>query len=101
MATINETHETENSHSRKPRGILVLIPLRARQATPAYHSSAMPSWSDVEDEIPELAALARGFLDAHVQRHSRRSGVTAPRVSAAAKSFSPTGSCGWGACGRR
>ena len=28
----------------------------------------MPSWSDVEAEIPELAALARGFLDAHIHK---------------------------------
>lgn len=28
----------------------------------------MPSWSDVEAEAPELAALARRFLDAHVHK---------------------------------
>ncbi len=28
----------------------------------------MSSWSDVEAEVPELAALARGFLDAHVHK---------------------------------
>jgi hypothetical protein len=28
----------------------------------------MPGWSDVEDEVPELAALARGFLDAYVHK---------------------------------
>jgi hypothetical protein len=28
----------------------------------------MPSWSDVEAEVPELAALARGFLDSHVHK---------------------------------
>jgi hypothetical protein len=28
----------------------------------------MPSWSDVEAEIPELAALARCFLDAHIHK---------------------------------
>jgi hypothetical protein len=28
----------------------------------------MPSWSDVEAEIPELAALARCFLDTHIHK---------------------------------
>lgn len=28
----------------------------------------MPSWSDVEAEVPEIAALTRGFLDAHVHK---------------------------------
>lgn len=28
----------------------------------------MPAWSDVEAEVPELAALARGFLDAYVHK---------------------------------
>jgi hypothetical protein len=28
----------------------------------------MPSWSDVEAEVPELAALARGFLDARIHK---------------------------------
>ena len=54
---------------------------RARRP-PAYYSSAMPSWSDVEAEIPELAALARGFLDAHVHKTLatlRRDG--SPRIS--------------------
>lgn len=42
----------------------------------------MPSWSDVEAQIPHLAALARHFLDAH--RHKtlatlRRDG--SPRIS--------------------
>ena len=42
----------------------------------------MPSWSDVEAEIPELAALARNFLDAHVHKTLatlRRDG--SPRIS--------------------
>ena len=42
----------------------------------------MPSWSDVEAEVPELAALARGFLDAHVHKTLatlRRDG--SPRIS--------------------
>lgn len=28
----------------------------------------MPSWGEVEAEVPELAALARRFLDAHVHK---------------------------------
>jgi hypothetical protein len=28
----------------------------------------MPSWSDVEAEVPELATLARGFLDACIHK---------------------------------
>ncbi len=28
----------------------------------------MPSWSDVEAEVPELAALARCFLDTHIHK---------------------------------
>ena len=28
----------------------------------------MPGWSDVESEVPELAALARRFLDSHVHK---------------------------------
>ena len=42
----------------------------------------MPSWSDVEAEIPELAALARGFLDARIHKTLatlRRDG--SPRIS--------------------
>src|SRR6266513_2764080 len=42
----------------------------------------MPSWSQVEAEAPELAALARGFLDAHVHKTIatlRRDG--SPRIS--------------------
>ena len=42
----------------------------------------MPSWSDVEAEAPELAALARDFLDAHVHKilaTLRRDG--SPRIS--------------------
>jgi len=42
----------------------------------------MPSWSDVEAEVPELAALARDFLDAHVHKTLatlRRDG--SPRIS--------------------
>ena len=42
----------------------------------------MPSWSDVETEVPELAALARDFLDAHVHKTLatlRRDG--SPRIS--------------------
>ena len=41
---------------------------RALNEAHEYHLSAMPSWSDVEAEIPELAALARGFLDAHIHK---------------------------------
>ena len=66
--------------SRKPRGILA--PPRARQPTPRIIPLAMPSWSDVEAEIPELSALARHFLDAHVHKTLatlRRDG--APRIS--------------------
>jgi hypothetical protein len=42
----------------------------------------MPSWSDVEAEAPELAALARRFLDAYVHKTLatlRRDG--SPRIS--------------------
>ena len=42
----------------------------------------MPSWSEVEAETPELAALARGFLDAHTHKTLatlRRDG--SPRIS--------------------
>ena len=42
----------------------------------------MASWSEVETEAPELAALARGFLDAHVHKALatlRRDG--SPRIS--------------------
>ena len=42
----------------------------------------MPSWSGVETEAPELAALARRFLDAHVHKTLatlRRDG--SPRIS--------------------
>jgi len=42
----------------------------------------MPSWSDVEANAPELAGLARGFLDAYVHKTLatlRRDG--SPRIS--------------------
>jgi hypothetical protein len=42
----------------------------------------MPSWNDVETEAPELAALARSFLDAHIHKTLatlRRDG--SPRIS--------------------
>ncbi len=42
----------------------------------------MPSWRDVEAEVPELVALAHGFLDAHVHKTLatlRRDG--SPRIS--------------------
>jgi hypothetical protein len=42
----------------------------------------MPSWGEVETEVPELAALARRFLDAHVHKTLatlRRDG--SPRIS--------------------
>jgi pyridoxamine 5'-phosphate oxidase-like protein len=55
---------------------------RTRAAAPACRSPAMPSWSDVETEAPEFAALARGFLDAHTHKTLatlRRDG--APRIS--------------------
>ena len=42
----------------------------------------MPSWSDVEAEIPELAALAHRFLDTHLHKTLatlRRDG--SPRIS--------------------
>lgn len=42
----------------------------------------MPSWSEVEAEAPELAALARGFLDSYVHKTLatlRRDG--SPRIS--------------------
>jgi hypothetical protein len=49
----------------------------------------MPSWSEVEAEAPELAALARGFLDVHVHKTLatlRRDG--SPRISATEVDFS-------------
>ena len=49
----------------------------------------MPSWSDVEAEAPELAALARRFLDAHVHKTLatlRRDG--SPRISGTEVVFS-------------
>src|SRR3712207_224198 len=48
----------------------------------------MPSWSDVETEVPELAALARDFLDAHVHKTLatlRRDG--SPRISGTEATF--------------
>ncbi len=48
----------------------------------------MPSWSHVEAEAPELAALARAFLDAHVHKTLatlRRDG--APRISGTEVNF--------------
>ena len=42
----------------------------------------MPSWSQIESEVPELAALARRMLDAHVHKTIatlRRDG--SPRIS--------------------
>src|ERR687898_979537 len=48
----------------------------------------MPSWNVVEDEAPELAALARGFLDAHVHKTLatlRRDG--SPRISGTEVAF--------------
>lgn len=48
----------------------------------------MPSWREVEAEVPELAALARSFLDAHVHKTLatlRRDG--APRISGTEVTF--------------
>jgi hypothetical protein len=48
----------------------------------------MPSWSEVEAEAPELAALARGFFDVHVHKTLatlRRDG--SPRISATEVDF--------------
>ena len=48
----------------------------------------MPSWGEVEAEAPELAALARGFFDAHAHKTLatlRRDG--SPRVSATEVDF--------------
>jgi hypothetical protein len=59
----------------------------------------MPSWSDVETEAPELTALARRFLDAHVHKTLatlRRDG--SPRISGTEVVFAG-GKCGSGACG--
>ena len=71
-----------------PRRVLLgnlrglLAPPRARQPTPRIIPLAMPSWSDVEAEIPELSALARHFLDTHLHKTLatlRRDG--SPRIS--------------------
>ena len=48
----------------------------------------MPSWSDVEAEVSEIAALARGFLDAHIHKTLatlRHDG--SPRISGIEVSF--------------
>jgi len=48
----------------------------------------MPSWSDVEANAPELASLARGFLDAYVHKTLatlRRDG--SPRISSTEVEF--------------
>ncbi len=48
----------------------------------------MPSWSHVEAEAPELAALARAFLDAHLHKTLatlRRDG--SPRISGTEANF--------------
>jgi hypothetical protein len=48
----------------------------------------VPAWSHVEAEAPELAALARGFLDAHVHKTLatlRRDG--SPRISGTEVTF--------------
>ena len=48
----------------------------------------MPSWGEVEAEVPELAALARGFFDAHVHKTLatlRKDG--SPRISATEVDF--------------
>jgi len=48
----------------------------------------VPSWGEVEAEAPELAALARGFFDAHAHKTLatlRRDG--SPRVSATETDF--------------
>lgn len=50
--------------------------------------SVMPSWGEVEAEAPELAALARGFFDAHAHKTLatlRRDG--SPRISATEVDF--------------
>ena len=44
--------------------------------------SAMPSWRDVEAEVPELAALARRFFDARVHKTlATFRGDGSPRIS--------------------
>ena len=55
---------------------------------PACRLWAVPSWSHVEAEAPELAALAHAFLDAHVHKTLatlRRDG--APRISGTEVNF--------------
>jgi hypothetical protein len=52
----------------------------------------MPGWSEVESEVPELAALARGFFDPHVHKTLatlRRDG--SPRISGTESNFGPEG----------
>ncbi|MGH2757516.1 MAG: pyridoxamine 5'-phosphate oxidase family protein [Actinomycetota bacterium] len=52
----------------------------------------MPGWSEVESEVPELAAFARGFFDAHVHKTLatlRRDG--SPRISGTEANFAPEG----------
>ncbi len=48
----------------------------------------MPSWSSVEAEVPELAALARGFLNLYIHKTLatlRRDG--SPRISGTEVNF--------------
>lgn len=52
----------------------------------------MASWLEVEREVPELAAAARGFFDAHIHKTIatlRRDG--SPRISGTEVNFSPQG----------
>ncbi len=59
----------------------------------------MPSWNDLETEAPELAALARRFLDAHVHKTLATLRLDgSPRISGTEVVFAE-GNCGSGACG--
>lgn len=52
----------------------------------------MATWQEIEAEVPELAALARGFFDAGVHKTIatlRRDG--APRISGTEAKFAPEG----------
>jgi hypothetical protein len=73
---------TTASSESMPRWRSYATGRRRLQADPGYRGSNTPSWGEVEAEVPELAALARRFLDAHVHKTLatlRRDG--SPRVS--------------------
>lgn len=59
---------TTASSGSMPRWRSYATGRRRLQADPGYRGSNTPSWGEVEAEVPELAALVRRFLDAHVHK---------------------------------